>query len=60
MFAQRIVGLRFGEVVYDGPPNRLTPSVLNEIYGEEDWNASVGMLLAQPKTPKKTKPSRLE
>lgn len=40
MFAQRIVGLRFGEVVYDGPPNRLTPSVLNEIYGEEDWNAS--------------------
>jgi phosphonate transport system ATP-binding protein len=59
MFAQRIVGLRFGEVVYDGPPNRLTPSVLNEIYGEEDWNAS-GPLLAQPKTPKKTKPSRLE
>jgi hypothetical protein len=45
--------------VYDGPPNRLTPSVLNEIYGEEDWNAS-GPLLAQPKTPKKTKPSRLE
>lgn len=40
MFAQRIVGLRFGEVVYDGPPNRLTPAVLNEIYGEEDWNAS--------------------
>ncbi len=40
MFAQRIVGLRAGQVVYDGPPNRLTPSVLNEIYGEEDWNAS--------------------
>ncbi|MGQ9837471.1 MAG: phosphonate ABC transporter ATP-binding protein [Cyanobacteriota bacterium] len=40
MFAQRIVGLRLGQVVYDGPPNRLTPSVLNEIYGEEDWNAS--------------------
>jgi phosphonate transport system ATP-binding protein len=35
MFAQRIVGLRFGEVVYDGPPNRLTPSVFEhgEIYG---------------------------
>jgi phosphonate transport system ATP-binding protein len=37
MFAQRIVGLRAGEIVYDGPPNGLTPEVLTEIYGEEDW-----------------------
>jgi phosphonate transport system ATP-binding protein len=37
MFAERIVGLRVGEVVFDGPPDRLTPAVLTEIYGEEDW-----------------------
>ena len=40
MFAQRIVGLRFGEIVYDGPPNGLSNSALTDIYGEEDWNAS--------------------
>jgi phosphonate transport system ATP-binding protein len=37
MFAQRIVGLKQGEIVYDGPPDGLTPEVLTEIYGEEDW-----------------------
>ena len=37
MFAQRIVGLRAGEVVYDGPPEGLTDAVLTEIYGAEDW-----------------------
>lgn len=37
MFAQRIVGLRAGEIVYDGPPEGLTDAVLTEIYGEEDW-----------------------
>ncbi len=41
MFAERIVGLRFGEIVYDGPPNALTPDVLTEIYGEEDWEATI-------------------
>jgi len=41
MFAQRIVGLKLGEVVYDGPPNGLTPDVLTEIYGEEDWSATI-------------------
>lgn len=40
-FAERIVGLRFGEVVYDGPPTGLTPAVLTEIYGEEDWEATI-------------------
>ena len=40
MFVQRIVGLRLGEVVYDGPPDGLTPEVLTEIYGEEDWTAT--------------------
>ncbi|MCG8561618.1 MAG: phosphonate ABC transporter ATP-binding protein [Hyphomicrobiales bacterium] len=41
MFAKRIVGLRLGEIVYDGPPEGLTPEVLTEIYGEEDWSATI-------------------
>ena len=41
-FAERIVGLRFGEIVYDGPPAGLTAAVLTQIYGEEDWSATVG------------------
>ena len=40
LFAQRIVGLRSGEIVYDGAPAGLTPDVLTQIYGEEDWSAS--------------------
>lgn len=38
MFLPRIVGLRAGEVVYDGPASGLTPEVLTTIYGEEDWS----------------------
>jgi len=38
-FVDRIVGLRAGEVVFDGPPNALSPEVLTRIYGEEDWAA---------------------
>ena len=41
MFAQRIVGLRLGEIVYDGNPEGLTPEVLTEIYGEEDWSETI-------------------
>ncbi|MGA0127377.1 MAG: phosphonate ABC transporter ATP-binding protein [bacterium] len=39
MFAQRIVGLQSGSIVYDGSPEGLTPEVLTQIYGEEDWTA---------------------
>ncbi len=39
-FVQRIVGLRAGIVVFDGPPSTLTPDVLTQIYGEEDWTAA--------------------
>ena len=42
MFAQRIVGLQLGEIVYDGAPQGLTDEVLTQIYGEEDWSATVG------------------
>ena len=41
MFAERIVGLQLGEIVYDGPPTDLTPQVLTKIYGEEDWSATI-------------------
>ena len=41
MFAERIVGLRLGEIVYDGPPDGLTADVLTRIYGEEDWSATI-------------------
>jgi phosphonate transport system ATP-binding protein len=39
MFVQRIVGLRAGEIVYDGPPDGLDETILTTIYGEEDWAA---------------------
>lgn len=41
MFAERIVGLQLGEIVYDGLPDDLTPSVLTTIYGEEDWESTI-------------------
>src|SRR5215468_444687 len=44
MFAERIVGLQLGEIVYDGPPEGLSPAVLTSIYGEEDWSATIRKL----------------
>ena len=41
MFVPRVVGLRSGEIVYDGGPAGLTPAKLTEIYGEEDWEATI-------------------
>lgn len=38
-FLPRIVGLRAGEVVYDGSAAQVDESVLSRIYGEEDWSA---------------------
>ena len=29
-------------IVYDGPPEDLTPEVLTRIYGEENWEATIG------------------
>ncbi len=40
-FADRIVGLRDGVIVFDGKPGQLTPQVLTEIYGEEDWSTTI-------------------
>lgn len=40
-FSDRIIGLRFGEIVFDGAVEQLTEDVLTEIYGEEDWSATI-------------------
>ena len=37
-FVERVIGLKAGRVVHDGPPEGLTPAVLTSIYGEEDWS----------------------
>lgn len=41
MFVQRVIGLRFGAIEFDGLPEGLTPGVLTNIYGEEDWEATI-------------------
>ncbi len=38
-FADRIVGMSLGKVVYDGPPAGLTDPQLRSIYGGESWLA---------------------
>lgn len=40
MFAQRVIGLQAGRIVYDGSAEGLTPDTLTQIYGEEDWTAT--------------------
>ncbi len=42
MFVPRIIGLKAGRLVFDGAPDALTPEVLTEIYGAEDWGAEAG------------------
>jgi phosphonate transport system ATP-binding protein len=36
-YAQRIIGLSGGSVVYDGAPEGLSDEHLKSIYGGEDW-----------------------
>jgi phosphonate transport system ATP-binding protein len=36
-FADRIIGMSMGEIVFDGPPNKLQDSDLLKIYGGKDW-----------------------
>jgi phosphonate transport system ATP-binding protein len=35
-FGTRIVGFRAGRICFDGPPSRVTPAVVEAIYGERD------------------------
>ncbi|MFQ3790347.1 phosphonate ABC transporter ATP-binding protein [Halomonas sp. A29] len=37
-FADRIVGLRAGRIVFDGRPEELDAETLTTIYGEEEWD----------------------
>jgi len=41
LFSDRIIGLREGLIVFDGPPDSLDDDRLTEIYGEEDWKATM-------------------
>ena len=41
MFVERIVGLKAGRIVFDGPPDTLDAAALTAIYGEEDWSRTI-------------------
>ena len=36
-FADRILGMSGGRIVFDGPPAQLSDATLTQIYGGEDW-----------------------
>jgi phosphonate transport system ATP-binding protein len=40
-FADRIIGLAQGQIVFDGSPQQVTADVLTRIYGEEDWSTTI-------------------
>lgn len=40
-FADRIIGLSAGQIVFDGTSQQVTAEVLTEIYGEEDWSTTI-------------------
>ena len=40
-FADRVIALKAGQVVFDGLPGALTPAVLTDIYGAEDWSQTI-------------------
>jgi phosphonate transport system ATP-binding protein len=40
-FADRVIGLSAGQIVFDGTPEQVTAEVLTEIYGEEDWSTTI-------------------
>lgn len=40
-YADRIIGMADGEIVFDGPPSKVTAETLTKIYGEEDWSKTI-------------------
>jgi phosphonate transport system ATP-binding protein len=54
-FSDRIIGLRGGQVVFDGPPDRVTARVLTEIYGEEDWSTTIRKVEDETGKPEKAR-----
>jgi phosphonate transport system ATP-binding protein len=57
-FADRIIGLRGGEIVFDGPASHVTADVLTEIYGEEDWSTTIRKVEDEKGTPDTPRPER--
>jgi phosphonate transport system ATP-binding protein len=55
-FADRIIGLRGGEIVFDGPAAHVTADVLTEIYGEEDWSTTIRKVEDEKRTPGTQRP----
>ena len=41
LFADRIIGLAEGQIVFDGTSQQVTADVLTVIYGEEDWSTTI-------------------
>lgn len=39
-YSSRVIGMRDGEVVYDGEPGGLTPAAIRSIYGNSDENSA--------------------
>jgi phosphonate transport system ATP-binding protein len=54
-FADRIIGLSEGRIVFDGTAQQVTAEVLTEIYGEEDWSTTIQKIEtdSEPDTGKK-------
>ena len=40
-FSDKIIGLRGGEIVFEGVSDQVTAEVLTEIYGEDDWSTTI-------------------
>ncbi|TVQ97167.1 MAG: phosphonate ABC transporter ATP-binding protein [Desulfovibrionales bacterium] len=36
-FAERIIGLSQGHIIFDGPPQAITDEILKQIYGGQEW-----------------------
>jgi phosphonate transport system ATP-binding protein len=57
-FADRILGLRKGEIIFDGSAQQVTAEVLTEIYGEEDWSTTIRKLDDDPDDDPDQKPPK--
>ena len=40
-FAQRIIGLSQGEIVFDGSPDQVNEEILTGVFGESDWRQTI-------------------
>ena len=56
-YADRIIGLAGGNIVFEGKPDDLDETVLTQIYGEEDWSTTVGGEGDVDETDSKERPS---